>query len=239
MKYLTTLFLSFFVSEFSCAFIPIKLEDKRNLRTSKAKYYIVDGKAGKMFIKKFIAITHPPRKRKNPQQIQSGSDYSFFSNDKNDEVQKMKKIQTDISGSDYSIFSDDNKKETKKRPQPILSGTDYSLNIEVTSTPESEPEYYTPSAELEKDCEDMPKLISSNSNDDSHYDNEYDVSKSDYDYHITDNSDSNAITTPEPEPEPAPESASESGPEPEYYTPSPEFEKDCEEMPKLISSSDK
>ena len=231
MKYVPTLFLSFFVSEFCCAFIPIKLEDKRNLRTSEAKYYIVDGDVGKMFIKKFIAITHPPRK--NPQPIASGSDYSIFSNDKNDEAKKMKKPQTDISGSDYSIFSNDNIKKTKKRPQPILSGTDYSLNIEATSTPE--PEYYTPSAELEKDCEDMPKLISSNSNDDFHYDNEYHVSKSDYDYHITDNSDSNAITTPEPEPE----TATESRPEPEYYTPSPEFEKDCEDMPKLISSSEK
>ena len=185
MKYFPTLFLSFFISEFCCAFILNKLDNKRNLRTSKPKYYKVDVDVGNKFIQKFIAKT------KKSQPILPGSDYSIFSNEKKVDYSHKKTNPTQ-------------KKMVKKTP-PVLSGSDYSLNIEVTKPPESD--YYTPSADFQKDCEDMPKLIGSS--DASNCGNDHD----------------NDITTTQDQEQ-----------EQEYYTPSPDFAKDCEDIPKLIGS---
>lgn len=101
-----------------------------------------------------------------------------------------------------------------------------------------EPEYYTPSPEDETDCEDMPKLSTN-----SLELNIDDISRTTKEY-----------VTPETytkrtqefvKPTPYEKRSTEYvkpivgvlSPEPEYYTPPPEDEADCEDMPKLITDS--
>ena len=79
--------------------------------------------------------------------------------------------------------------------------------------------YYTPSPELEADCNDMPKLIDG-------------VSKID----IDSRAEKKEYGTQKADMKEGDEEVSE---DKEYYTPSPELETDCDDMPKLIDGASK
>ena len=263
MKYFTTLFLSFFLSEFCCAFIRNKLED-----TSNPKYYS-DGDILKKITQKERpqpgsdhSLKKPNPEYYNPsrenmkdieklisfnsdgashfnnedityggyletimsfiatQPIPSESGHSIFSDDKKFEVKKnniKKRPQPIISGSDYSIFSNVKKNEVKrkkikKNPQPIPTGSDYSIfsNIKKNEV-------------KRKKIKKNPQPIPTGS--------DYSIFSNDKKDDVKENMKKS------PEPQPSGSDYSLDKPEPKHYTPSPENEEDCKDMPKLISSN--
>ena len=234
MKYFTTLFLSFFLSEFCCAFIRNKLEN-----TSNPQYYS-DGDIFKKITQKERpqpgsdhSLKKPNPEYYNPSRenmkdieklISFNSDgASHFNNEDITYGGYLETIMSFIatqpipSESGQSIFSDDKKfevkkKNIKKRPQPITSGSDYSIFSNVKKNEVKR-----------KKIKKNPQPIPTGS--------DYSIFSNDKKDDVKENMKKSS------EPQPSGSDYSLDKPEPKHYTPSPENEEDCKDMPKLISSN--